>query len=211
MPSYRASEQLGQFTLFPGLGTRSDVAIPELAKTVSLTLSLPRADKLRLERLARDKGETPARLVQSAMMLASSEIFAGLPPLLAGDAQLKLRLPVDISEEDARSAVALVLALADGSLGKAPAKPDADRILEARDAVERLAFEPLPSGVRSPRQAAHVMGFPGELGLTEAQVSARFRKLAPVYHPDTGFIAGDRHMGQLIEARRILLDYMRGD
>lgn len=210
MPIFRSTDPIRQFSLFPSLAGRGGEVAGDLAKTGSLTLTLSVRDKDRLDRLAADKGETPARLIQSALTLANDDILAGVTPLPAGHAKLRVRLPADVSEETARAALAFVLALADGSFGR-PATAGADRLDEARDAVERLAFEPLPSGVRSPRQAAHVMGFPGELGLTEAQISARFRKLAPVYHPDTGFITGGQHMSQLLEARRILLDYMRGD
>jgi len=210
VPLLRSSDPIRQFSLFPSLAGRGGDAAGDLAKTGSLTLSLSVRDKDRLDRLAAEKGETPARLIQSALTLTTDDILATVSPLPAGQAKLRVRLPADVSEETARAALAFVLALSDGSFGR-PAMAGADRLDEARDAVERLAFEPLPSGVRSPRQAAHVMGFPGELGLTEAQIAARFRKLAPVYHPDTGFITGGQHMSQLLEARRILLDYMRGD
>lgn len=210
MPLLRSSDPIRQFSLFPSLAGRGGEAAGDLAKTGSLTLSLSVRDKDRLERLAAEKGETPARLIQSALILANDDVLAAVTPLPAGQAKVRVRLPTDISEDTARAALGFVLALADGSFRRAAAAGP-DRLAEARDAVERLAFEPLPSGVRSPRQAAHVMGFPGELGLTEAQIAARFRKLAPVYHPDTGFITGGQHMSQLLEARRILLDYMRGD
>lgn len=210
MPLLRSADPIRQFSLFPSLAGRGGDSAVDLAKSGSLTLSLSVRDKDRLERLAAEKGETPARLIQSALTLATDDVLAAVAPLPTGQAKVRVRLPADVTADMARAALGFVLALADGSFARKETS-GADRLDEARDAVERLAFEPLPSGVRSPRQAAHVMGFPGELGLTEAQVSARFRKLAPVYHPDTGFITGDRHMGQLLEARRILLDYLRAD
>lgn len=212
----RRSDPLRQFSLFPGLASRSQEALAPLAvRTVSLVLPVSARDKDRLERLAAAKGETPGRIIQSALMIAGPSVLDSAPDLPPGTAKLRLKVSPDVTPQQARAALAFVLALEDGAIGRIDRQAEAqlqragELLGEARDAIEKLAFEPLAQGIRTARQAAHIMGFQGELGLTEAMISARFRKLAPIYHPDTGFIEGDRHMAQLLEARRVLLEYLR--
>lgn len=82
-----------------------------------------------------------------------------------------------------------------------------------RDAVtaslERLAFKPLEGGVRTPAQAARILGLISEFGATPEVVTRRFRELIPVFHPDTGLLpCGDR-VRQLVEAKRVLMDFAR--
>jgi len=40
-------------------------------------------------------------------------------------------------------------------------------------------------------------------------VRRRFRELAPVYHPDTGVVGCRRRMALLIEARDVLVGFLR--
>lgn len=137
---------------------------------------------------------------------------------------LRLRAPVGLADADVRRCLALAVALAvpetlrfadhQAKAAAAAAAAERERALAAdrdaaRAALERLAFRPLEGGVRSPAQAARVMGFPSEFGCTSDQVSRRFRELAPVFHPDTGLVACPERMRQLIEARRVLLDFAR--
>ena len=86
----------------------------------------------------------------------------------------------------------------------------AAKVEEVAVAIDRIAFRPLPTGVKTPRQAAYVMGFLHEWGIDEATVTARFRQLAPVFHPDTGAAASETRMAQLIDARKLLADHARG-
>lgn len=83
-----------------------------------------------------------------------------------------------------------------------------------RDLVEeslrRLAFRPVPGGVRSVAQAVRVMGLASEFGCTADAVNRRFRELAPVFHPDTGLLGCPERMRQLIEARKLLLEFAQG-
>jgi hypothetical protein len=78
-----------------------------------------------------------------------------------------------------------------------------------RQALDRVSFRPLRAGVRTAAQAAYVLGMPSEWGLDEATVNARYRLLAPIYHPDGGQLADAERMAQLIEARSLLLRHLR--
>ncbi|GAA0598260.1 hypothetical protein [Caenispirillum bisanense] len=137
---------------------------------------------------------------------------------------LRVRAPGGVSDADVRRCLALAVALSvpdtlrfadhQAKAAAAAAAAERERALAAdrdaaRAALERLAFRPLEGGVRSPAQAARVMGFQSEFGCTGEQVSRRFRELAPVFHPDTGLVACPERMRQLIEARRVLLDFVR--
>ena len=85
----------------------------------------------------------------------------------------------------------------------------ANKLDAAAASVEKLAFTPVPGGVRTPRQAAYVLGILDEDQTSEAEITRRFRLLAPHYHPDTGLLTGSERMTQLIEARRILVAHLR--
>ena len=78
-----------------------------------------------------------------------------------------------------------------------------------RQALDRVSFRPMRGGVRTAAQAAYVLGMPSEWGLDEATVNARYRLLAPIYHPDGGQLADAERMAQLIEARSLLLRHLR--
>lgn len=135
--------------------------------------------------------------------------------------RLRLRLPPGLEASEIRRALALALAIDDQQgyqlLTASEVKGFAelaDRALakaqEVAVAIDRIAFRPLRDGVKTPRQAAYVMGFLHEWGIDEATVTARFRQLAPVFHPDTGPAANETRMVQLIEARRLLTEHARG-
>ncbi|MEI6985904.1 MAG: hypothetical protein WCK65_07240 [Rhodospirillaceae bacterium] len=78
------------------------------------------------------------------------------------------------------------------------------QLAECRAALERLSFQPLPSGIKNQREAAHIMGFASAIGLDLETINARFRVLALIYHPDQGVLGSSERMGQLIDARNIL-------
>ncbi len=69
--------------------------------------------------------------------------------------------------------------------------------------VSVLAFEPLPGGVKTEAEAHHVLGIaPGQApGIGELR--ARFRMLAAIHHPDSGYGSHER-MSQLNSAMDIL-------
>ena len=84
-----------------------------------------------------------------------------------------------------------------------------EQLATLRQALARLSFRPLRGGVKTAAQAAYVLGMPSEWGLDEATVNARYRLLAPIYHPDSSQLADAERMAQLIEARSLLLRHLR--
>ena len=78
-----------------------------------------------------------------------------------------------------------------------------------RQALDRASFRPLKGGIKTTTHAAYVLGLASEWGLDEATVNARYRLLAPIYHPDGGQLADAERMAQLIEARTLLLRHLR--
>ena len=124
--------------------------------------------------------------------------------------RLQVRLPPGHNAETIRRALGLALALDGGS--KTVAIEDngipttGDRLKAAEDEVSRLhaivealAFTPLPDGVKSHSDALHVLGFSHDYVPEHTVIRARYRMLASIHHPDSGF--GDhRRMSQLNEA-----------
>lgn len=85
------------------------------------------------------------------------------------------------------------------------AKRTEERVATLEQALRALAFRPFPEGVKTPRQAAYVMGFLAEFGLDRDVVVARFRQLAPLFHPDTGLVPDADRLRQVVDARNMLL------
>ncbi len=78
-----------------------------------------------------------------------------------------------------------------------------EEVKKLQNIVSILAFEPYPGGIRTPDEAIHVMGFPpGEIP-DQTALRTRFRMLASVLHPDSGF-GSHSHMSQLNAAMDIL-------
>jgi DnaJ-domain-containing protein 1 len=80
------------------------------------------------------------------------------------------------------------------------AEGEIDRL---KGAVMALAFEPLTNGVRTSAEALHVLGFPPETRPDQKEIRSRYRMLATVHHPDSGFGHHNR-MTQLNEALSVL-------
>lgn len=164
--------------------------------------------------LARRRGVRPRELAAAALLLVGS--VGSEPDPGPGTAWLDIAPPLGSDEAAVRRALGVAVALAEG---KRPLR-EADRLevrlqsLEYRNkalrgALERVAFQPLEGGITDVREAARLFGFVNEWCFDEALLMKRFRELAPVYHPDTGVIAGRERMTQLIEARNLLLDHVR--
>jgi hypothetical protein len=70
-----------------------------------------------------------------------------------------------------------------------------------------LSFAPLPGGVHTRADALHVLGLPPpstrESGPDVGVLRARFRMLAAIHHPDSGYGSHER-MSQLNSAMDIL-------
>jgi hypothetical protein len=132
---------------------------------------------------------------------------------------LVLRLAPGLDHATIRQALAVALALDDPTSHRLVREDEHRRLsgslerLEHRNralarAVERLAFRPR-AGTLGPGEAASVLGFMGERDCDEQQVARRFRELAPIFHPDTGVLPCRERMGQLIEARNVLIRHLR--
>jgi hypothetical protein len=128
--------------------------------------------------------------------------------------RLQVRLPAGFATEDIRRALALALAMASGDValtlevGDEPRAKDrlavAEREIDRLNgAVMALTFEPLKGGVGSRADALFVLGFPPGSRPDQVTIRSRFRMLATVHHPDSGFGSHDR-MTQLNEAFAIL-------
>ncbi len=128
--------------------------------------------------------------------------------------RLQARLAPGYSVVLVRKALALGLAMARGAVGLKltdPTAPDqSERLAEAMDEMERLravvsvlAFDPLGDGVRTRSDALYVLGFPPDARPDLRMVKEKFRLLARIHHPDSGF--GDHaRMAQLNQALDLL-------
>lgn len=80
---------------------------------------------------------------------------------------------------------------------------DDEELARLRAIVSVLAFEPLPGGVKTKAEAHHVLGIAPGRGPGIGELRARFRKLAAIHHPDSGYGSHER-MSQLNAAMDIL-------
>lgn len=125
---------------------------------------------------------------------------------------LRMKLQPGLDASTIRRLLALAVALHEPGRNRIlptaaieAAKRAEDRAATLEQALKLLAFRPFAEGVKTPRQAAYVMGFLNEYGLDRDVVAARFRHLAPLYHPDTGMIPDADRLRQLVDARNMLL------
>lgn len=175
--------------LFPGAFGQSAASTPDV--------TLPDDLAAELNTLAQARGVEPAALLTAARLLAGED---------GPDANVR----------------AAQLALAAAGRGPSRLTPAAEverlqtrvETLEYRgraltNALERVSFQVLDSGIRDVRDAAQIFGFANEWCFDEDRVTRRFRELAPVYHPDTGVVADRERMAQLIEARNLLVRHVR--
>jgi len=123
---------------------------------------------------------------------------------------LQVRLPAGFKIPEIRDALGMALTMEQGGValtleeGKKPKLGDRLRKAEGeidrlKGAVMALAFEPLTNGVRTSAEALHVLDFPPETRPDQKEIRSRYRMLATVHHPDSGFGHHDR-MTQLNEA-----------
>lgn len=80
---------------------------------------------------------------------------------------------------------------------------DAEELARLGAMVSVLAFEPLPGGVKTRAEAMHVLGLPPGKTPDIGALRARFRMLAVIHHPDSGYGSHER-MSQLNSAMDIL-------
>ena len=124
--------------------------------------------------------------------------------------RLQVRLPDGFKIPEIRRALGMALAMEEGGVAltlEEGRKPKlGDRLKKAEGEVDRLkgavmalAFEPLDNGIRTRADALYVMGFPPNARPDQRAIRARFRMLATIHHPDSGFGHHER-MTQLNEA-----------
>ncbi len=173
--------------------------------------------------LASARACTVAEVIEAGLLLAPDRVDPPHPAEPSAEATSDTRgamaLPVTLSHRvgPARLAacIAFLCGVSDQALALVPAETAAriDRLVQdaerLRDALDKAAFRPLPNGILTPRDAAFALGFASEFRLKADDINQRFRQLASVYHPDAGLFADDARMTQIIEARRLLLDYVR--
>lgn len=80
---------------------------------------------------------------------------------------------------------------------------------QLRAALDHLAPKAMAQPPRTAAQAAWLMGFANEWGLTQDLVTGRYRQLARIYHPDTGIAADGSRMAQLTAARGVLMQHLK--
>ncbi len=78
-----------------------------------------------------------------------------------------------------------------------------DEMERLRTVVSALSFDPLPEGINSRADALHVLGFPPGRVPSLGELRARFRLLATIHHPDSGY-GNHRRMSQLNAAMALL-------
>lgn len=171
-----------------------------------------------VQELAALRGVGVPALVTAALLLTPDG--AADPGLCdsGGEAVLEVE-GVEAGDAAIRKALAAALALADPGARILLAE-DVRRLEAAVEtlgyrnktlahALQRLSFQPLDGRITEVRDAAQLFGFVNEWCFDEDQVRRRFRELAPVYHPDTGIVACRERMGQLIDARNLLVHHVR--
>lgn len=129
--------------------------------------------------------------------------------------RLQLRLPGRFAPAAIRKALGLALAMDRGEigLGLVDAGEDQKKLIEDLYAENErlltllsvLSFEPLPEGPRTRAEALHVLGFPPGKEPPMRVVRAKFKLLAAIHHPDSGY-GDNRRMGQLNQAMSLLRD-----
>lgn len=78
-----------------------------------------------------------------------------------------------------------------------------EELTQLRTIISILAFDPLPNGVRTRREALHVLGFPPDAEPDYRTIRAKYRMLAAIHHPD-GHHGNHDRMSQLNAAMELL-------
>ena len=80
---------------------------------------------------------------------------------------------------------------------------DDEELARLRAIVSVLSFEPLAGGIQTQEQALHVLGLAPKSTPDLGVLRARFRMLAAIHHPDSGYGSHER-MSQLNSAIELL-------
>ena len=126
--------------------------------------------------------------------------------------RLQMRLSAGYDPSFVRRALGIALAMDSGDLELSLEDPNAEpgapvaaesELERLKATVSALSFSPLRDGVRSRADALHILGFPPAERPDRSMVTARFRMLATIHHPD-GELGSHQRMSQLNAAREIL-------
>ena len=130
--------------------------------------------------------------------------------------RIQLRLAGGYSAADVRKALDIALDLkkrnafkikniADGSSlpSAVETKSLKNELTALKESLSKLLFTPLEGGVKTKLDALYVFGFPSKLDPTKMTITARYKELASVYHPDTA-LGSHTHMTQINQAYQIL-------
>ena len=182
--------------------------------------------------LARRRNVNAADLARSVLLLLSPEMIGAVPDpgeppsgdretviLRSGPSQgrpwrrkprLQVRLPSGADAKTARQALAVALALDQGSAKLEIRRADETSSAGLKEEVERLvkivsdlSSPLLAQGVKTPAEALHVLGFPPDADPDFSEIRSRFRTLAAIHHPDSG-TGSHQRMAQLNQAVEVL-------
>jgi len=183
--------------------------------------------------LAERRGVNVADLVRSVVLMVPPEAISDFPDPgepLSGDREtvilksgaakgrpwqrkprLQVRMAHGYDEVFLRRALGLMLAMDDGETefnlaapgANDPAPADIEELDRLRAMVSVLSFDPLAGGIATREDALHVLGFAPSAAPDMATLRARFRVLATVHHPDSGYGHHGR-MSQLNSAMEML-------
>ena len=191
------------------LADRRQVNVADLARSVVLML-----DAKSIEAFP-DPGE-PDSADRESIVLKSGKA-KGRP--WRRKPRLQVRLSPGLSVPTIRRALGVALALDHQDLQldmrgpgqpeklsageKARRKADQDERDRLRSVVDTLLFDPLSGGVLDRSDALHVLGFPPGSNPGQRTLRDRFRMLATIHHPDSGF-GNHQRMSQLNAAMELL-------
>ncbi len=124
--------------------------------------------------------------------------------------RLQVRLPEGFDPVAIRKALALALAMEDGSAAVAvetaeTRAAETEDVARLKGVIEALAFVPLATGVTTRAEALHVLGYAPGASPDRQSLRRRFRELAAIHHPDSG-LGTHQRMAQLNAA----MDVLRG-
>jgi hypothetical protein len=169
-------------------------------------------------------GRTLSQLVNGLLYALPEEAIDGLADFAEPQGRSRrqgARLPVRVAPRwhraAIRRAIGFICGTDSGQLLVVSATDQADlwrelersqrRIEQLLSFLERLSFQPIPGGVRSQEEARYILGLAPTAPTDTESLIARFRSLAPVYHPDSGLSESHTRMVQLLEARRYLANW----
>ncbi|ABC24353.1 J domain-containing protein [Rhodospirillum rubrum] len=142
------------------------------------------------------------RILRKALAMALAMDEGRLKVRVDDKTELAARVAEAVAVERDRLGVMLAAARA---RDERPLTQAREEIARLRAAIDVLVTEPLPGGVGSRLDALFVLGFPPGTTPDPAEVTARFRLLATIHHPDSD-LGSHARMSQLNQA----VAYLRG-